>query len=296
VLEERVGGVVQVQYVWSPVYVDALVLRDRDADGSTGNGLEEWLWVQQDANFNVTALVDGSGNVVERYVYDPYGAVTVLAPNWTVRGSSSYGWVYQHQGIRLDSNSGLYHFRKRDYSPALGRWTSQDPLGFAAGDTNLYRFVGNSPTTVTDPSGLAGGVYLGSRPMMCPCGEGGWTENPLWWFPLQIHHRFIIVDHGDGTFSTYSFEGVWITNAPIDLQYTGWWWRIEPWPSVRPEDVKNVIREEQKKLRPWSPTYTCTSAARGVLLDAAALSGVKPPRQEPYGAPGVDYPIPPHMK
>jgi len=33
VLEERVGGETTVQYVWSPVYVDALILRDRDSDG-----------------------------------------------------------------------------------------------------------------------------------------------------------------------------------------------------------------------------------------------------------------------
>jgi hypothetical protein len=33
VLEERVGGQTTVQYVWSPVYVDALVLRYRDTDG-----------------------------------------------------------------------------------------------------------------------------------------------------------------------------------------------------------------------------------------------------------------------
>ncbi len=50
VLEERLAGSTsaRTQYVWSPVYVDALVLRDRDADNnaSTGaNGLEERLYV-----------------------------------------------------------------------------------------------------------------------------------------------------------------------------------------------------------------------------------------------------------
>ena len=29
-----------------------------------------------------------------------------------------------------------------------------DPLGYEAGDANLYRYVGNSPTNATDPSGL----------------------------------------------------------------------------------------------------------------------------------------------
>ena len=46
---ERWGGVstATIQYVWSPVYVEALVLRDRS---TLNNGtLDERLWVQQDA-------------------------------------------------------------------------------------------------------------------------------------------------------------------------------------------------------------------------------------------------------
>ena len=67
VLEEQVGGNAEVQYVWSPVYVDAMVLRDRDTDAN--GSLDERVYVLQDANFNVTALVDDSGTVIERYVY-----------------------------------------------------------------------------------------------------------------------------------------------------------------------------------------------------------------------------------
>jgi hypothetical protein len=75
VLEEREAALVREQYVWAPTYVDALVLRDRDA---TGDGrLEERLWVQQDGNYTVTGLLDGSSNVVERYAYDPFGTATV---------------------------------------------------------------------------------------------------------------------------------------------------------------------------------------------------------------------------
>jgi RHS repeat-associated protein len=154
VLEERVGGQTTVQYVWSPVYVDALILRDRDTNGD--GTLEERLWVVQDANFNVTALLDDSGEVVERYVYDPFGQATVLDAEWNVRsGGSAYDWLYLHQGGRFDATSGLYHFRFRDYSPTLGRWTSLDPLSYAAGDVNLYRTVGNGPTVYTDPNGLS---------------------------------------------------------------------------------------------------------------------------------------------
>jgi RHS repeat-associated protein len=142
-----------VQYVWSPVYVDALVLRDRDSNGD--GTLDERLYVVQDANYNVTALFDNSGSVVERYAYDPFGQVTVLAPDWSERAAgSAFGWVYLHQGGRFDATSGLYHFRHRDYSPTLGRWTSLDPIRYEAADVNLYRVVFNAPTVYTDPSGL----------------------------------------------------------------------------------------------------------------------------------------------
>ncbi len=42
----------------------------------------------------------------------------------------------------------------RWYDPNLGRWISKDPIGFEAGDANLYRYVGNGPTSATDPTGL----------------------------------------------------------------------------------------------------------------------------------------------
>jgi YD repeat-containing protein len=96
VLEERVAGATTARYVWSQVYVDALVLRDRDTDG---NGtLDERLYALQDANYNVVALADASGAVVERYAYDPYGAVKVLTPGYGSRSASSFGWVVLHQG------------------------------------------------------------------------------------------------------------------------------------------------------------------------------------------------------
>src|SRR5262249_3730246 len=93
-LEGRGGGQGGDQHGWRPVYVDALVERDRDADGNPANGLEERLYAQQDANYDVTTLVSTTGSGVERDAYDPYGSVTVLAPNWSARGASNYGWVY----------------------------------------------------------------------------------------------------------------------------------------------------------------------------------------------------------
>ncbi len=146
VVEEDVSGSMQDQYVWSPVYVNAMIERDTPT---------QRLYVQQDANWNVTALINTSGQVMERYVYDPYGAVTYLTPNWTSELSSSYGWRFLFQGGRLDAATGLYTFEHRDFTPELGRWLEQDPLGFGAQDTNFYQFVADGPGNSTDPVGLA---------------------------------------------------------------------------------------------------------------------------------------------
>lgn len=63
-----------------------------------------------------------------------------------------------YTGREFDSETGLQYNRGRYYDATTGRWISQDPLGFSAGDSNLYRYVANSPTNGTDPSGL----YLGA--------------------------------------------------------------------------------------------------------------------------------------
>ena len=85
----------------------------------------------QDANYNVAAIFDNSGHVVERYVYDPFGSVRVLDGGWVERSEgSAFAWHYLHQGGRYDNVSGLYHFRYRDYSPTQGHWTSLDPMGY----------------------------------------------------------------------------------------------------------------------------------------------------------------------
>jgi uncharacterized protein RhaS with RHS repeats len=50
--------------------------------------------------------------------------------------------------------TGLVRFGKRDYEPASGRWTAQDPAFFAGSPGNLYAYVGSDPATLTDPTGL----------------------------------------------------------------------------------------------------------------------------------------------
>jgi RHS repeat-associated protein len=178
VLEERLNSVstADVQYLWSPVYVNALVLRDRS---TMHNGtLDERLWVQQDANWKVTALLNTSGTAIERYVYDAYGLVTYLNATWGTLSGSAYDSRVLFQGERLDPAIGLYHMNYRDYSATLQRFVSTDPSGFAAGDNDLYRFTGNDPATMVDPTGLAQAVHLGNGTLIRKGNEFEFVPDP----------------------------------------------------------------------------------------------------------------------
>jgi RHS repeat-associated protein len=68
--------------------------------------------------------------------------------------ASTTGFRYGYTGREQDSETGLDYYRARYYDSANGRFISEDPIRFAAGDTNIYRYVGNSPTNGTDPFGL----------------------------------------------------------------------------------------------------------------------------------------------
>jgi hypothetical protein len=48
------------------------------------------------------------------------------------------------------------YYRARYYDPNIGRFLSEDPIGFAGSGKNFYAYVGNSPVIFTDPSGMVG--------------------------------------------------------------------------------------------------------------------------------------------
>src|SRR5262249_15540088 len=66
----------------------------------------------------------------------------------------SNGDRYKFTGREKDEETGLQLHGERYYDAKTGRWLSEDPAGFDAGDPNLYRYVGNNATNATDPSGL----------------------------------------------------------------------------------------------------------------------------------------------
>jgi len=139
-------------------YIDALVLRDEDKDSNddcTESGTDERLYYLNDANMNVTALVNTSGTVVERYVYDPYGAVKVYSDDWSTvvtTWAASKKNNIRYCGYFFDDESGLYNPRHRYYHPTLGRWTSRDPVEYSD-SMGLYEYVRALPVRGRDPWG-----------------------------------------------------------------------------------------------------------------------------------------------
>src|SRR5208283_3745603 len=79
----------------------------------------------------------------------------------------SFKYVGQY-GVMTEQN-GFYYMRARYYDPQVGRFVSEDPIGFAGGDvnlmayvdtvgkplneTNLYLYTGDNPINRIDPSG-----------------------------------------------------------------------------------------------------------------------------------------------
>ena len=86
------------------------------------------------------------GTILDEIIYDAFGNIT----NQT---GSSYADRFMFAGMQYDATTGLYYDHARYYDAAIGRFVSQDPKGFAAGDTNLYRYVSNEPLTSVDTTG-----------------------------------------------------------------------------------------------------------------------------------------------
>ena len=81
---------------------------------------------------------------------------SILKANYGYNGgiNSVVEFMFGFTGRMYDDETGLQNNLNRWYDAKVGRWISEDPIGFAAGDANIYRYFGNGPTNFIDPSGL----------------------------------------------------------------------------------------------------------------------------------------------
>jgi len=146
------------RYLHGPA-VDQVLAQDDGAGGV--------LWMLTDHLGTVTDLVDSTGAAVNHIQYDSFG-------NVISESNPAAATRYRFTGREFDAETELYYYRARYYDAALARFLSEDPIGFAAGDPNLYRYVGNTPTGHRDPWGLVGvtqydlGGFFGGRDRSAP--------------------------------------------------------------------------------------------------------------------------------
>src|SRR5487761_1845761 len=100
-------------------------------------------WMLTDNLGSLRIVLDNSSNVVDEVVYNAIGVIAH-------ESNPSIGHFAGFAGGHVDQNTGLVNDYHRWYDPTTERWNSDDPEGFAAGDSNLSRYVRNSSTNYND--------------------------------------------------------------------------------------------------------------------------------------------------
>lgn len=129
------------------------------ARSDSGSGSHAYY--HADGNGNITMMVNEKSAIVAKYLYDPYGSILGMA------GALAEQNLYRFSSKEAHPTSGIIYYLYRFYDPNLQRWPNRDPLGESV-DSNLYRFVLNSPIGYVDPVGLRHGPHwLGCYGKVC---------------------------------------------------------------------------------------------------------------------------------
>jgi RHS repeat-associated protein len=96
---------------------------------------------------NLSALVNGSGKIVENYRFGVFGEEKGTGK----KKESITPWRYADK--RIHEEADLILIGRRFYQPTTGRWITPDPIGFVD-SPNLYMFNCNNPLYYKDPNGL----------------------------------------------------------------------------------------------------------------------------------------------
>ena len=132
-------------------------------------------------------MTDHEGSIRDLATYDSQNDITTVANhriydsygNLTSETNSAVDCLFGYTGRLHDSATGLQNNLNRWYDSSTGRWLSRDPVGFNAGDSNLYRYCSNDPLDYTDPTGFCRKTNTNTRK------PGGYRGG--WWNPFNWH-------------------------------------------------------------------------------------------------------------
>ncbi len=132
------------------------------------------FYYHPDLQGSVRSLTNSSATEQWRYDYDPYGNSQLTQK---LRSDAPENPV-QYAGEHLDTESGLYHLRARQYDPTDGRFSATDPVDAPLTDPAVgeYVYANDNPLVYTDPTGEL--RDLGSRPSRVRIRGGTSPERP----------------------------------------------------------------------------------------------------------------------
>ena len=141
-LSAGITNVLTNRYLYGPGTDE--ILADEKITTGTASTAGTVTWSLGDNLGTIRDLVQynaatGTTTVVNHVRYDTFGQIV------SQTNSQFQPW-FAYTGREWDPAVGLYFYRARWYDPRAGRFTSEDPLGFSAGDVNLNRYVGNGAT------------------------------------------------------------------------------------------------------------------------------------------------------
>ena len=152
------GGAQWARYVHGPNADQPLAMEIYPVGAQPVPGTGQVFYYHADAEGSIRLVSDANGQVANRYEYDSYGkrlsVVEAVAQPFTWKGRE---WIDTAQ---------MYYNRARFYDPQLGRFVSEDPLGYDSGDTNLYSFGWSNPKNWNDPRGTSPAVEYACMAVM----------------------------------------------------------------------------------------------------------------------------------
>jgi RHS repeat-associated protein len=163
-LRNRGGATPQwVRYVHGAGIDQPLAMEIYPAGALPTPGTGSQYYYHADGEGSIRLLTDANGQTANQYEYDSYGQRLTAVES----APQPFAW----KGREWVPGPDLYFNRARFYDPQLGRFTSEDPLGYDGNTSNFYSFVGNSPPNWNDPSGLAAAAAIQPRAGGGPAAE-----------------------------------------------------------------------------------------------------------------------------
>jgi len=108
-------------------------------------------YYEQDGLGSVSSLSNSAASLANTYTYDSFGNLTASAGTLTN--------PFQFAGREFDPETSNYYNRLRYLNPNIGRFMSEDRIGFQGG-INFYDYTRNNPLILTDPLGKSSWGWL----------------------------------------------------------------------------------------------------------------------------------------